>query len=52
MINKILYVDADRCICCGAIIPEGRWMCPSCERKYGNRNMKDNIDDILKEAKL
>ena len=20
----------DRCICCGAIIPEGVWVCPSC----------------------
>lgn len=21
----------DRCICCGAIIPEGRMVCPNCE---------------------
>ena len=20
----------DRCICCGAIIPEGNWVCPNC----------------------
>lgn len=20
----------DRCICCGAIIPEGNWYCPVC----------------------
>nr|DAV96129.1 MAG TPA: PROTEIN/RNA Complex, archaeal, ribosomal, 50S, protein.0A [Caudoviricetes sp.] len=25
--------DADRCICCGEIIPEGRQICPQCERK-------------------
>lgn len=23
--------DADRCICCGEIIPEGRMVCPQCE---------------------
>ena len=22
---------ADRCICCGEIIPEGRMLCPNCE---------------------
>ena len=25
--------DADRCVCCGEIVPEGRQICPSCERK-------------------
>lgn len=25
--------NADRCISCGEIIPEGRWVCPTCERK-------------------
>ena len=25
--------DADRCVCCDAIIPEGRQVCPQCERK-------------------
>lgn len=23
----------DRCICCGAIVPEGMMVCPMCERK-------------------
>nr|DAJ74837.1 MAG TPA: zinc binding protein [Caudoviricetes sp.] len=22
------------CICCGAVIPEGRQVCPICERKW------------------
>nr|DAU49567.1 MAG TPA: zinc binding protein [Caudoviricetes sp.] len=22
------------CICCGAIIPEGRQVCPQCERRW------------------
>lgn len=21
----------DRCVCCGAIIPEGGWVCPNCQ---------------------
>ncbi|MFR1406583.1 MAG: hypothetical protein ACLSS4_02100 [Acutalibacteraceae bacterium] len=25
--------NADRCICCGEIVPEGRQICPQCERK-------------------
>lgn len=24
--------DADRCVCCGEIVPEGRQVCPQCER--------------------
>lgn len=24
--------DENRCVCCGAIIPEGRWVCPTCEK--------------------
>lgn len=24
--------DTNRCVCCGAIIPEGRMACPTCER--------------------
>ena len=25
--------DADRCVCCGTIVPEGRMVCPQCEYK-------------------
>jgi hypothetical protein len=25
--------NENRCVCCGDIIPEGRWVCPNCERK-------------------
>ena len=24
--------NADRCVCCGAVVPEGRHVCPMCER--------------------
>lgn len=23
----------DRCVCCGAIVPEGRMVCPMCEKE-------------------
>jgi RNA polymerase subunit RPABC4/transcription elongation factor Spt4 len=23
--------NADRCVCCGDVIPEGRQVCPKCE---------------------
>lgn len=26
----------DKCIMCGAIIPEGRWICPTCENNKPN----------------
>lgn len=26
-------MNDNRCICCGAAIPEGRMVCPSCETK-------------------
>ena len=25
--------NENTCVCCGAIIPEGRQVCPQCERK-------------------
>ena len=24
----------NRCVCCGEIIPEGRMICPNCEKKW------------------
>ena len=28
-------MSEDRCVCCGAIIPEGRQVCPTCEKANG-----------------
>lgn len=25
-------VGAETCVCCGAVIPEGRQVCPDCEK--------------------
>lgn len=37
--------NADRCVCCGEIVPEGRQICPSCAAAY-IRN-PDRIDGFL-----
>lgn len=29
------YNNADRCVCCGDVIPEGRQVCPACEGENG-----------------
>ena len=34
-------VDAERCVMCGEIIPEGRQVCPVCEKNGGPSRAKD-----------
>ena len=31
----------DRCVICGESIPEGRQVCPLCEKKYGGDDDSD-----------
>ena len=26
-------MSEERCVCCGAVIPEGTWYCPVCRKK-------------------
>lgn len=33
MDEKLKPPEVNRCVCCGAEIPEGRLVCPKCERK-------------------
>ena len=45
----------NRCVCCGAVIPEGTMVCPSCLDKSLGLDVKTkprwiNIDDIRNEA--
>ena len=35
----------DRCICCGAIIPEGRQVCPNCLVTNGVTKVETNFYD-------
>ena len=32
----------ETCICCGEPIPEGRQICPDCERKWKNEQTKND----------
>ena len=32
--------DADRCVCCGEIVPEGRQVCLQCENGTSNNKKK------------
>ena len=34
------HVAEDRCVCCGEIVPEGRYVCPKCE--IGEVKKKEN----------
>ena len=34
-------MNNNRCVCCGEIIPEGRQVCPICERKSYSRDKVD-----------
>lgn len=36
--------DADRCVCCGAIIPEGLAVCQNCERE--DRDTYERLSSI------
>ena len=45
-------MDADRCIFCGEIIPEGRWVCPVCEKKYTPDDSFSNIQKAKKKTIL
>ena len=34
-------MNDNRCVCCGRVIPEGRQVCPICEKKAGRRDKFD-----------
>ena len=48
-IGVILMPDADRCVCCGEIIPEGRQVCPQCEGGTEKDGEQADIPHDLKE---
>lgn len=41
---------ADRCVCCGAIIPEGRQVCPVCELGYGEKKRVSLFERLAKRV--
>ena len=36
-------MDANRCVCCGEIIPEGKMVCQLCEHAIDNKEGNNNI---------
>lgn len=40
--------DAEYCVCCGEIIPEGRMVCPRCEKMDTERGSCFYRDDLMK----
>lgn len=41
--------DADRCVCCGEIVPEGRMVCPQCEFELQSKSTIGEVLDIEKK---
>ena len=41
----------NRCVCCGAIIPEGSQVCPTCEKKVNTHKetAEEKFDRILND---
>ena len=35
IVQRIENTNVDRCVCCGEIVPEGRMICPKCEKAGG-----------------
>lgn len=40
---------AERCVCCGEIIPEGQQTCPNCEKSIYARHEKAMRDLVIAE---
>lgn len=40
----------NRCVCCGEIIPEGRMVCPNCERGTKRGTFEDRKPDECGEC--
>lgn len=35
--------NANTCVCCGEVIPEGRQVCPNCENEAVSKKREDKI---------
>lgn len=49
--NLTIYITEDRCVCCGAIIPEGRQVCVACEKATDQLTSEQLVydTDIVKD---
>ena len=39
-------MNEERCVSCGEIIPEGRQVCPNCERKAKKKQIEEMAEEI------
>jgi len=42
-------MNDNRCVYCGEIIPEGRQVCPTCEKIQAETNKAQRFDDLLND---
>ena len=52
-IMKTFFDNTDRCVICGEYVPEGRMVCPRCEKKYmGETKVNNKPHSWYEEKKL
>lgn len=50
LFGRVIVASDNRCVCCGEIIPEGRQVCPNCERSPTDDPLIIKaVDDLRKE---
>lgn len=42
-------MNEERCVCCGAVIPEGRQVCPRCEEGSKRNSDRPPVEPIIAE---
>lgn len=46
-------MSEDRCICCGDIVPEGRMVCPGCEKKAEKKpDLAEELVRLWEQGKI
>lgn len=52
LFGRVIVASDNRCVCCGEIIPEGRQVCPNCEKSAEDDPLIIKaVDDLRKEKK-
>ena len=51
LFGRVIVASDNRCVCCGEIIPEGRQVCPNCERSPADDPLIIKAVDTLRKEK-
>ena len=51
IIGRFIVASGDRCVCCGEPVPEGRQVCPECERSVEDDPLIIKAVDTLRKEK-